>query len=136
MRPASLRGLPPDSTLVLVNGKRRHRSAVISFVGWGLNDGSHGADLSSIPAIALNRVEVLRDGAAAQYGSDAVAGILNFVLKGAAERGSLEARWGQYYYGDGESITVSGNVGVPLAENGFLNLSAEFNEADPTSRSV
>ena len=136
VRPASLRGLPPDSTLVLVNGKRRHRSAVISFVGWGLNDGSHGADLSSIPAIALNRVEVLRDGAAAQYGSDAVAGILNFVLKDAAEGASLEARWGQYYYGDGENITMSGNVGLPLAENGFLNLSAEFNEADPTSRSV
>lgn len=136
VRPASLRGLPPDSTLVLVNGKRRHRSSVITFVGWGLNDGSHGADLSSIPAIALDRVEVLRDGAAAQYGSDAVAGILNFVLKDAAEGGSLDARWGQYYYGDGESVTVSGNMGLPLTDNGFLNLSAEFNEVDPTSRSV
>jgi len=136
VRPASLRGLPPDSTLVLVNGKRRHRSSVITFVGWGLNDGSHGADLSAIPAIALDRVEVLRDGAAAQYGSDAVAGILNFVLKDAAEGGSLEARWGQYYYGDGENVTVSGNVGLPLTDKGFLNLSAEFNEVDPTSRSV
>lgn len=134
VRPANMRGLPPDSTLVLVNGKRRHRSSVITFLGNGLNDGSHGADLSAIPAIALDRVEVLRDNAGAQYGSDAVAGILNFVLKEDSEGGSLDVRWGQYYQGDGENITVSGNVGLPLTENGFLNLSAEYNEADPTVR--
>ena len=136
VRPANMRGLPPDSTLVLVNGKRRHRSSVITFLGNGLNDGAHGADLSAIPAIALDRVEVLRDNAGAQYGSDAVAGILNFVLKEDSEGGSMDVRWGQYYYGDGENITVSGNVGLPLTENGFLNLSAEYNEADPTSRSA
>lgn len=134
VRPANMRGLPPDSTLVLVNGKRRHRSSVITFLGNGLNDGAHGADLSAIPAIALDRVEVLRDNAGAQYGSDAVAGILNFVLKEDSEGGSLDVRWGQYYQGDGENITVSGNVGLPLTENGFLNLSAEYNEADPTIR--
>ncbi len=135
VRPANMRGLPPDSTLVLVNGKRRHRSSVITFLGNGLNDGAHGADLSAIPAIALDRVEVLRDNAGAQYGSDAVAGIINFVLKEDSEGGSMDVRWGQYYYGDGENITVAGNVGLPLTENGFLNLSAEYNEADPTSRS-
>ncbi len=134
VRPANMRGLPPDSTLVLVNGKRRHRSSVITFLGNGLNDGAHGADLSAIPAIALDRVEVLRDNAGAQYGSDAVAGIINFVLKEDSEGGSLDARWGQYYQGDGENITVSANVGLPLTENGFLNLSAEYNEADPTIR--
>ena len=134
VRPANMRGLPPDSTLVLVNGKRRHRSSVITFLGNGLNDGAHGADLSAIPAIALDRVEVLRDNAGAQYGSDAVAGILNFVLKEDSEGGSVDVRWGQYYQGDGENITVSANVGLPLTENGFLNLSAEYNEADPTIR--
>lgn len=134
VRPANMRGLPPDSTLVLVNGKRRHRSSVITFLGNGLNDGAHGADLSAIPAIALDRVEVLRDNAGAQYGSDAVAGIINFVLKEDSEGGSLDVRWGQYYQGDGENITVSGNIGLPLTENGFLNLSAEWNEADPTIR--
>ena len=136
VRPANMRGLPPDSTLVLVNGKRRHRSSVITFLGNGLNDGAHGVDLSAIPAIALDRVEVLRDNAGAQYGSDAVAGIINFVLKEDSEGGSLDARWGQYYEGDGESVTVAGNIGLPLTENGFLNLSAEYNEADPTYRST
>ncbi|MDE0432571.1 MAG: TonB-dependent receptor [Bryobacterales bacterium] len=134
VRPANMRGLPPDSTLVLVNGKRRHRSSVVTFLGNGLNDGAHGADLSAIPAIALDRVEVLRDNAGAQYGSDAVAGIINFVLKEDSEGGSVDVRWGQYYQGDGENITVSANVGLPLTENGFLNLSAEYNEADPTIR--
>ncbi len=88
IRPANLRGLPPDSTLVLVNGKRRHRASVIPEFG-GISNGSHGPDISAIPAIALERVEVLRDGAAAQYGSDAIAGILNFRLRedrGGADR--------------------------------------------------
>ena len=80
IRPANLRGLPPDNMLVLVNGKRRHRGSVISFLGGGIADGAQGPDISAIPSIALKKVEVLRDGAAAQYGSDAIAGILNFVL--------------------------------------------------------
>ena len=83
-------GLPPDSTLVLINGKRRHRAAVIAFSADGSNRGTQGADLSVIPAIALEQVEVLRDGAAAQYGSDAIAGIVNFKLK-EASRGPVAA---------------------------------------------
>ena len=134
VRPAKLRGLPPDSTLVLVNGKRRHRAAVITFLGNGLADGSQGPDISSIPAIALKRVEVLRDGAAAQYGSDAIAGVINFELKDDAEGGTVEARWGEFYDGDGDGFNVSGNIGLPLSSNGFVNLSFEYKEADPTSR--
>ena len=135
VRPAKLRGLPPDSTLVLVNGKRRHRAAVITFLGNGVADGSQGPDISSIPAIALKRVEVLRDGAAAQYGSDAIAGVINFELKDDAEGGTVEARWGEFYDGDGDGFNVSGNIGLPLSSNGFANLSFEYKEADPTSRS-
>ena len=95
IRPAYLRGLPGDSTLILVNGKRRHRASVINIFGAGVTDGSHGPDLASIPAIALKRVEVLRDGASAQYGSDAIAGVLNFMLKDAPKGAVMEARWGQ-----------------------------------------
>lgn len=89
IRPVNLRGLPSDSTLVLVNGKRRHRASVIAFQGGGINDGAQGPDISVIPSAALKQVEVLRDGAAAQYGSDAIAGVMNFVLKDDAEGGSI-----------------------------------------------
>ena len=136
MRPASLRGLPSDATLVLVNGKRRHRGSVITWLGGGISDGSHGPDVAAIPAIALDRVEILRDGAAAQYGSDAIAGVINFVLREADSGGSLDARWGRTYEGDGDMFTVSGNMGLSLAGSGFLNISGEFRQADPTSRSV
>ncbi|MCY4363756.1 MAG: TonB-dependent receptor [Gammaproteobacteria bacterium] len=136
VRPATLRGLPPDSTLVLVNGKRRHRASVITFLGNGVADGSQGPDVSVIPSIAVKRVEVLRDGAAAQYGSDAIAGVINFELKDDAEGGTVEARWGQHYEGDGDGYNFAGNVGLPLADSGFLNLSMEYKEADPTSRAV
>jgi iron complex outermembrane receptor protein len=107
VRPANLRGLPPDSTLVLVNGKRRHRSAVITFLGSGLADGSQGPDLSVFPSIALSQVEVLRDGAAAQYGSDAIAGVINFNLKSDREGGSLEVMSGQHYEGDGTTAQAA-----------------------------
>ena len=136
VRPANLRGMPPDSTLVLINGKRRHRSAVIAFSADGSNRGTQGADLSVIPAIALERVEVLRDGAAAQYGSDAIAGILNFKLKEASEGLSLHTSWGQTYHGDGDKVNVAANLGLPLTDNGFANFSFEFLNADETSRSV
>ena len=102
IRPANLRGLSPDSTLVLVNGKRRHRAAVISFLGGGISDGAQGPDISVIPAIALKQVEVLRDGAASQYGSDAIAGVINFALKDADSGGSFEAEYGSTYEGDGD----------------------------------
>ncbi|BFT30976.1 hypothetical protein D210916BOD24_21520 [Alteromonas sp. D210916BOD_24] len=136
VRPANLRGMASDHTLVLVNGKRRHRSAVITFLGGGLSDGAQGPDISVIPAAALKQVEVLRDGAAAQYGSDAIAGVINFVLNDASEGGMFEARYGSYYEGDGDMIQLSGNVGMPLSDKGFINLSAEYRTADDTSRSV
>ena len=89
IRPANLRGLPPDMTVVLVNGKRRHRGAVIAFLGGGVSDGAQGVDTSVIPSIALAQVEVLRDGAAAQYGADAIAGVMNFVLRKKPRRRAL-----------------------------------------------
>jgi iron complex outermembrane receptor protein len=136
VRPANLRGLPADSTLILLNGKRRHRSSVIAFLGGGINDGAQGPDISVIPSIALKQVEVLRDGAAAQYGSDAIAGVMNFVLKDNAEGGSLTARHGEYYEGDGATTEISGNIGLPLTKDGFANLSFQYKNADATSRSV
>ena len=136
VRPANLRGLSPDQTLVLVNGKRRHRGSVISFLGGGISDGAQGVDISAIPSIALKQVEVLRDGASSQYGSDAIAGVLNFVLKDAPEGGSFEAQYGTTYEGDGDFYRLSGNVGLPLGDQGFVNLSAEFGEQDGTVRSV
>ncbi len=136
VRPANLRNLAPDHTLVLVNGKRRHRAAVIYWLGGGVADGAQGPDLAVIPAIALRQVEVLRDGASAQYGSDAIAGVMNFMLKDAADGGSLELRRGGFTAGDGDAFSVAGNIGFPLGETGFLNLSAEYSTSDPTDRSV
>ncbi len=135
VKPANLRGLSSDSTLILVNGKRRHRSSVIAMLGGGINDGAHGADISVIPSSALKQVEVLRDGAAAQYGSDAIAGVMNFVLKDDSEGGSLTARYGSYYEGDGDTMEVSGNVGMPLSDDGFANISFQYKNSDATSRS-
>jgi len=136
VRPANLRGLPPDSTLILLNGKRRHRSAVITFLGGGLSDGSQGPDISVIPSIALKQIEVLRDGAAAQYGSDAIAGVMNFVLKDSSSGGQVQLNSGQFFEGDGASTELSVNVGTELSERGFANFSLEYKTADPTSRSV
>jgi iron complex outermembrane recepter protein len=136
VRPANLRGLPPDNTLVLVNGKRRHRAAVITFLGHGLSDGAQGADLSVFPSLAIEQVEVLRDGAAAQYGSDAIAGVINFGLKRLSEGGQVEIFGGQHYEGDGATMQVDGQVGFPLGANGFATFTAEYREADATSRSV
>ena len=135
VKPANLRGLSSDSTLILVNGKRRHRASVIALLGGGINDGAQGPDISVIPSSALKQVEVLRDGAAAQYGSDAIAGVMNFVLKDDADGGSLTARYGSYYEGDGDTMEVSGNVGMPLTKDGFLNLSFQYKNSDATSRS-
>ena len=135
VRPASLRNLAHDHTLVLVNGKRRHRSSVIAWFA-GVTDGAQGPDISTIPSIALQQAEVLRDGASAQYGSDAIAGVINFQLKDAREGGSLELNTGTYRAGDGDSYQIAGNVGLPLFDNGFANLSLEYGNADPTDRSV
>ncbi len=136
IRPANLRGLSPDETLVLVNSKRLHRAAVISFLGGGISDGAQGPDVSTIPALAIKRLEVLRDGAASQYGSDAIAGVMNFILKDDAEGATFEAKFGSNYDGGGDSYSVAGNVGLPLGDIGFFNITAEYSEQDPTSQSV
>ena len=136
VRPANLRGLAPDHTLLLVNGRRRHRAAVITWIGNGVSDGAQGADVSAVPAIALRQVEVLRDGASAQYGSDAIAGVVNLQLRDDRSGGRFEVRGGGFGDGDGETWTVAGNVGLPLGRAGFANLSAEYGNSNPTSRSV
>ena len=136
IRPVNLRGLPSDSTLILVNGKRRHRASVIAFQGGGVNDGAQGPDISVIPSIALKQVEVLRDGAAAQYGSDAIAGVMNFVLKDDSDGGSFSIKQGEYFEGDGATSTIDGNIGLPLTNQGFANFSFQLKNADATSRSV
>ncbi len=148
-RPANLRGLAPDHTLVLVNGKRRHRTAVITWYGNGLADGSQGPDIALIPGMALRQAEMLRDGASAQYGSDAIAGVMNFALKDARSGGMIEYKTGGNFFGDtserlerglfpgdGETHTISGNIGLPLGETGFLNLTGEYGNTLPTDRSV
>ena len=135
VRPASLRNLAHDHTLVLVNGKRRHRSAILVWFG-GVTDGTQGPDISTIPAIALRQVEVLRDGASAQYGSDAIAGVMNFLLKDDRSGGSLEIDTGTYRAGDGDAYSAAGNVGLPLGDAGFANLSFEYGNTGPTDRSV
>ena len=137
VRPANLRGLAPDHTLVMVNGRRRHRAAVITWLGNGLADGSQGADISAIPALALRDVQVLRDGAAALYGSDAIAGVVNFQLKDADSGGAIDVRYGQYSINsDGKQTAIAVNKGLPLPGAGFINITAEWAEADPTDRSV
>ena len=135
VRPANLRGLAPDQTLVLVNNKRRHRAAVIHWLGNGLADGAQGPDISPIPSIALQQVEILRDGASAQYGSDAIAGVMNFQLKDNYEGGSFEFKPGIYQYGDGRQFAVAGNIGLGSPQ-AWTNLSVEYGGAGPTVRSV
>jgi iron complex outermembrane receptor protein len=137
IRPVTLRNLSPDHTLVLMNGVRRHRSALVNLQLAPLgtvNQGSQGVDFAAFPAAAIQRVEILRDGAAAQYGSDAIAGVVNIILKDASEGGSLSAQYGEYYESDGERLSVSGNIGLPLGPDGFAHLSAEYSESDITSR--
>ena len=138
VRPAMLRNLAPDHTLVLLNGKRRHRSSVIDWHGGnGVAFGSQGPDISAIPSIALRQVEVLRDGAAAQYGSDAIAGVMNFQLKDARSGGSVEVSTGAFSTGwAGDAYTVAGNVGLPLGATGFANLSLEYGHSGRTDRSI
>ncbi len=133
IRPATLRGLSPDQTLVLINGKRRHQSSLLNLNG-SVGRGSTGADLNAIPAASIQRVEILRDGAAAQYGSDAIAGVINIILKDASEGGSLSGTIGQHYEGDGELYHVQGNSGIALGEDGALNLTAEYRHRGFTNR--
>ncbi|MFZ4690071.1 MAG: TonB-dependent receptor plug domain-containing protein [Polymorphobacter sp.] len=135
VRPPSLRGLPSDQILVLLNGKRVHRSALVAVVGGALNAGAQGVDLSQISAPAINRVEVLRDGAAAQYGSDAIAGVINIGLKRNDSGYEVSARYGQTYQGDGQDLQLSANAGFKLGE-GFFNITGEFIDQNVFDRSV
>jgi len=138
VRPTSLRGTAPDQTLVLVNGKRRHRSSVIQFFAPAAGSGSHGADIAMIPSIALKRIEVLRDGASAQYGSDAIAGVMNFVTRDDAEGGEYQIRYGQHFDGgtDEDNYIIAANQGFGLGDNGFVNVSLEYQANDALSRGI
>ncbi|KXI30411.1 TonB-dependent receptor plug domain-containing protein [Paraglaciecola hydrolytica] len=136
VRPSNLRGLAADHTLVLINGKRRHRSSAITFLGGGLSDGAQGVDLSTISASSIKQIEILRDGAAAQYGSDAIAGVINFVLNDDDEGGNLETRIGSYGQGDGELLQLQSHMGFSLQKQGFAHLSAEYKQQAGTSNSV
>lgn len=136
VRPANLRGMSPDNVLILVNGKRRHRGSIISFLGGGISDGAQGVDISAIPSMALKQVEVLRDGASSQYGSDAIAGVINFILKDNDEGFELKATYGSTTEGDGDNYNVSANLGLPLGDDGFINITGEIRDVEGTVRSV
>jgi iron complex outermembrane receptor protein len=132
VRPATLRGMQPDQTLVLVNGKRRHSTALMHVNG-SIGRGTAGVDLNAIPASSIERIEVLRDGAAAQYGSDAIAGVINVVLKDQTESIDPFLQWGSTYDGDGDQTIVSLNGGFPIGE-GFINLTGEYRDREATNR--
>ncbi len=141
VRAAQLRGLNPDQVLVLVNGKRRHANSVIS-VESKLGKGSAAVDFNNIPTSAIERIEVLRDGAAAQYGSDAIAGVINIVLKQAGDGGNVTASYGGHLTSvdvidkditDGQTTTISFNKGFSLGD-GFLNVSGEYRDRSATDR--
>jgi iron complex outermembrane recepter protein len=171
LRPATLRGLSPDQTLVLVNGKRRHVSSLLNINGT-VGRGSAAVDLNMIPGLAISRIEVLRDGASSQYGSDAIAGVINIQLRGANHGGRVTATYGRYHTTldgvaeitglqtsggqpvldpadtrvflanadgerqarDGRIYTLGANIGLPLGPNGFVNLTAEYRDRNPTNR--
>jgi iron complex outermembrane receptor protein len=134
--PVTLRGLNPDQVLILVNGTRRHNMAYITPAGVRgmLGAGTVANDLNSIPFTAIEKIEILRDGAAAQYGSDAIAGVINIELKKSTNKTSVQLQGGRYYKGDGESFIAGINQGVSLNKRGFLNFSADFRHSNPTYR--
>jgi iron complex outermembrane receptor protein len=137
VRPFTLRGLSPDHTLVLVNGWRRHQTALVNNFTYGMGAGSSGVDLNALPVSAVERIEVLRDGASAQYGSDAIAGVVNFVIKDGEFAPFVSADLGQYmtrdYPDDGTIVNVNGGWGLRLGR-GSLGLFGEFRDRDPTNR--
>ena len=136
VRAPSLRGLGADQILVMINGKRYNRSALVQVYTGGdtaLSFGSQGADVANIPAIALKNLQVLRDGATAQYGSDAIAGVINYQLRDDAGF-DVQALWGQQYEGDGERKQIAANLGFKIGGSGFVNLSAEYFDSKGTSR--
>ncbi|HAA13477.1 MAG TPA: ferric enterobactin receptor [Cytophagales bacterium] len=131
--PASLRGLGVDHVLVLINGKRRHASSLVNVNGT-FGRGSVGTDLNSIPAAAIERIEVLRDGAAAQYGSDAIAGVINIVLKESTDQLTGTAMAGQTYLGDGENLQYNANYGFEVGQGGFVNVTGQYQYRGRTDR--
>ncbi|MFC0205348.1 TonB-dependent receptor plug domain-containing protein [Novosphingobium soli] len=133
-RPITLRGLSPDQTLVLVNGKRWHANAVLN-VNNSIGRGSAGIDLDTIPEAAIERIEILRDGAAAQYGSEAIAGVVNIILKSNAHGGAGDLLGAITEAGDGASGAVSASVGLPLG-GGHITLTVAARHADPTNRAL
>jgi iron complex outermembrane receptor protein len=170
IRPATLRGLSPDQTLVLVNGKRRHVTSLLNING-SVGRGAAAVDLNLIPSLAIDRIEVLRDGAASQYGSDAIAGVLNVQLRRASEGVTASATFGQYITElqdvpnivgvftdagglpivlpdgtlavqgegerrarDGEMLTLAANIGLPLFEDGYFNITGEYRDRNRTDR--
>ncbi|NDW21556.1 TonB-dependent receptor plug domain-containing protein [Alteromonas hispanica] len=136
VRPVNLRSLAADQTLVLVNGKRRHRGAVVGEFVSGVNRGAQGVDVTPLFGAALKRVEILRDGAAAQYGSDAIAGVINYALEDDPETRMITAQYGQSYYNDGETFEVSGSYGFHLGDKGFAVASFQAKDSGATSRGI
>jgi len=133
VRPATLRGLGPDQTLVLINGKRRHTSALVH-VNTSVGRGATGVDMNAIPPGAIKRIEILRDGASAQYGSDAIAGVINIILRDQNDGGDISASYGQTYAGDGGNFVAEASYGFELANRGRLTLSAEYRNKEHTNR--
>ncbi|SFV11122.1 TonB-dependent receptor plug domain-containing protein [Pseudoduganella namucuonensis] len=133
IRPATLRSLGPDQLLVLVNGKRRHQQALLN-VQQTIGRGSAGTDINAIPLSAIHHIEVLRDGAAAQYGSDAIAGVINIVLKSQTGETQLSGDVGQTSEGDGRVVSASVNRGWTIGDGGYLNLSLEARKRGETNR--
>ncbi|HWY64389.1 MAG TPA: TonB-dependent receptor, partial [Rhizomicrobium sp.] len=129
---AALRGLSPNDTLVLVNGHRRHYTGNLHVDGGNFASGSSSPDISLIPETAIDHVEVLLDGAAAQYGTDAIAGVVNIITKKSSTGGIITTTGGQYYRGDGATFDISGNIGLPLLDKGYVNISASKQEHDFT----
>jgi iron complex outermembrane recepter protein len=144
VRSPSLRGLPADEMLVMLNGKRMNRSALVQVFQGGETElafGSQGPDLASIPAISVKSLEILRDGASAQYGSDAIAGVLNYQFRTESRGVEVLGRYGEYFPGsqwskDGKDRQVAVNFGLPLSTEGFVNVSAEYANNDQTVRNV
>ncbi len=134
VRPATIRGLGPDQVLVLVNGKRRHSSALINVNGT-VGRGSAGVDMNALPGNAIDRIEVLRDGAAAQYGSDAIAGVINIILRNDNAL-NLSGQVGQCSVGDGKVIDLTGDYGFALPNGGGVHISGEYRDRGYTNRAA
>jgi iron complex outermembrane receptor protein len=133
LRPATLRGLGPDQTLVLINGKRRHQASLIH-INTSVGRGTAGTDMNAIPAASIKRIEVLRDGAAAQYGSDAIAGVINIILKDQSEGGNFNVSYGENSEGDGETTNIDISKGFALGNDGFINTTLNIRNRGFTNR--